>query len=135
MAATPDPVTLFLDAVVSGRGIPTGIYAADAGLDATVPNWRLAAHGPAAIVAELSGWYGGPGRLYDVARSPLPGGEVVRFTRAWTHNGNPMAAHQVHLLVVREGAITRHDIWCGGRWDAALQAEIEAGLQSAREGS
>jgi hypothetical protein len=135
MAATPDPVTLFLDAVVSGRGIPTGIYAADAGLDATVPNWRLEAHGPAAITAELSGWYGGPGRLYDVARSPLPGGEVVRFTLAWTDNGNPMAAHQVHLLDVEDGAITHHDIWCGGRWDAALQAEIEAGLQSAREGS
>ena len=135
MAATPDPVTLFLDAVVSGRGIPTDIYASDASLDATVPHWRLEAHGPAAIAAELSGWYGGPGRLYDVARSSLPGGEVVRFTLTWTDNGNPMAAHQVHLLDVREGAITRHDIWCGGRWDAALQAEIEAGLQSAREGS
>ena len=135
MAATTEPVTLFLYAVVSGRGNPTGIYAADAGLDATVPNWRLEAHGPAAIAAELSGWYGGPGRLYDVARSPLPGGEVVRFTLAWTDNGNPMATHQIHLLDVREGAITRHDIWCGGRWDAALQAEIEAGLQAAREGS
>ena len=102
---------------------------------ATVPTGGLAAHGPAAIAAELSGWYGGPGRLYEFARSSLPGGEVVRFTRAWTDNGNPMAAHQVHLLEVEEGAITRHDIWCGGRWDAALQAEIEAGLQAAREGS
>jgi len=135
MTTTTDPVSLFLDAVAAGRGIPPDIYAAGAGLDATVPNWRLEAHGPVAISAQLSGWYGHPGRLFDVIRSPLPGGEVVRFALAWTENGNPMAAHQVHLLDVREGAITRHDIWCGGRWDAALQAEIEAGLQSAREGS
>ena len=59
----------------------------------------------------------------------------MRFTLAWTENGNPMAAHQVHLLDVSDGTITRHDIWCGGRWDAALQAEIEVGLQSAREES
>jgi hypothetical protein len=135
MNAAPDPVTLFLDAVVAGHGIPTDIYAPGAVLDATVPNWRLEAHGPAAISAQLSGAYGDPGRLYDVTRSPLPGGEVVRFTLAWTEDGNPMAAHQVHFLDVREGVITRHDVWCGGRWDAALQAEIEAGLQTAREES
>jgi hypothetical protein len=39
------------------------------------------------------------------------------------------------FLEVEEHTITRQDVWCGGQWDAALQAEIEAGLQSAREGS
>jgi hypothetical protein len=135
MAATTDPVTRFLDAVALGSGIPTDIYAPSALLDATVPNWRFEVHRPAAISAQLSGSYARPGRLFDLTRSPLPGGEVVRFTLAWTLDGDPMAAHQVHLFDVRDGAITGHDLWCGGQWDAALQAEIEAGLQSAREES
>ena len=133
MNAPPDPVTRFLEAVAEGSGIPTAVYAPGAVLDATVPNWRFEAHKPVAIAAQLTGSYAHPGRLLDVTRSPLPGGEVVRFTLAWTQDGTPMAAHQVHLFDVSNGAITRHDIWCGGQWDAALQAEIEAGLQSARE--
>ncbi len=130
-----DPVTRFLDAVTEGRGIPTDLYAPSAVLDATVPLWRLEAHGPTAIAGQLSGWYADPGRLSEVVRSPLPGGEVVRLTLAWSENGNPMASHQVHLLDVDGGVITRHDVWCGGRWEASLQADIEAGLQAAREES
>jgi hypothetical protein len=135
MTTTADPVTLFLDAVAQGSGIPADIYAPGAVLDATVPNWRLEAHGPAAISGQLSGSYAHPGRLHDVVRSPLPGGALVRFTVAWTEGGIPMAAHQIHVFEVGQGAITHQDVWCGGRWDAALQAEIEAGLQSAREAS
>jgi hypothetical protein len=131
--ATTDPVTRFLDAVARGSGIPADIYAPGAVLDATVPNWRFEVHHPAAISTQLSGSYAHPGHLFDVARTPLPGGEAVRFTLAWTQDGDPMAAHQVHLFDVRHGAITSHDLWCGGQWDAALQAEIEAELQSARE--
>ena len=93
---TTDPVTLFLDAVASGLGIPADLYAPGAVLDATVPNWRLEAHGPAAIA------------------------------------GTPMAAHQAHVLDVTDGRITHQDVWCGGRWEAALQAEIEAGLTISR---
>ena len=79
MTTTADPVTLFLDAVARGSGIPTDIYASGAVLDATVPNWRLEAHGPSAISRQLSGSYAHPGRLHDIARSPLPGGAMVRF--------------------------------------------------------
>ncbi len=135
MTTTTDPVTVFLDAVALGSGIPTDIYAPGAVLDATVPNWRFEAHGPAAISGQLSGWYAEPGRLSEVTRSPLPGGEVVRYTLGWTENGNPMASHQVHLFGVSDGAITRQEVWCGGRWEASLQAEIEDELQSVREGS
>ena len=135
MTTTTDPVTVFLAAVAAGQGIPPSLYAPDAVLDATVPNWRLEAHGAEAICAQLSGWYADPGQLSGVSRSPLPGGEVVRFTLAWSENGAPMASHQVHLLDVSEGVITHQDTWCGGRWEASLQAEIEVGLQTAREGA
>jgi hypothetical protein len=128
-----DPVTTLLDSVAAGTGIPDDLYAPGAVLDATVPMWRLEAHGPTAIAAQLSGWYAAPGTLTDVLRSPLPSGEVVRYTLAWTEDGAPWVSHQVHLVAISEGQITRHEVWCGGRWEAALQAEIEAGLQSVRE--
>lgn len=129
---TTNPVDRLLDAVTAGTGVPSDLYAPDALLDATVPSWRLEAHGPAAIAAQLSGWFADPATLSELQRTEVPGGEVVRFSLAWTEQGRPMAAHQVHVLVLSAGRITRQDVWCGGRWDAALQAEIEAGLQVAR---
>jgi hypothetical protein len=132
---TTDPVTTLLDSIAAGTGIPTELYTSDAVLDGTVPHWRLEAHGPAAIAAELSGWYAAPGSLSDVLRSPFSGGELVRYSLEWTENGAPWCCHQIHLLTITDGRISRHEVWCGGRWEAALQAEIEAGLLAAREAS
>ena len=36
----------------------------------------------------------------------------------------PHAAHQAHVLAVREGRIVRDQVWCGGRWPASLLAEM-----------
>jgi hypothetical protein len=132
MNTTTDPVTAFLDAVVGGTGIPTEIYAPGAGLDATVPHWRFEVHGAEDIAVQLSGQYAHEGRLQEALRSPLDGGEVVRFLLAWTEDDTPIVAHQVHLFDISAGRITRHTLWCGGRWDAALRAEIDAGLSSVR---
>jgi hypothetical protein len=130
-----DPVTTFLAAVTAGTGVPADLYSADATLDATVPMWRFEVHGPAAVAAELSGWYHDAGTLTEVQHTPVPHGETLRFTLEWLEDGQPWAAHQVHFLATAGGRITRHEAWCGGRWPAALLAEIEAGLQSARAAS
>lgn len=130
---TTDTVTRLLDAVAQGAGIPSDLYDEGAVLDATVPHWRLEAHGPAAIAAQLSSWFNAPGSLHEVQRTPLPTGELVRFSHSWTENGQPMGAHQVHVLDLQDGRITHQEVWCGGRWQASLLAEIEAGLQLARE--
>jgi hypothetical protein len=132
LATNADPISTFLGAVAVGTGVPSDIYAPQAVLDATVPHWRFESHGPEAIAQQLSGWYADPGKLFDLSRTELPTGEVVRFTLAWTENGNPMSAHQVHVFTVSGRQITQQDAWCGGRWDAALMAEIEADLQLAR---
>lgn len=129
---TTNPVDRFLDAVAAGTGVPTDLYRDDALLDATVPQWRLEQHGPAAIAAQLSSWFADPATLSEVVRTPVPGGEIVRFSLAWLEDGQPWAAHQVHLVDLVDGRIARQDVWCGGRWPAALQAEIESGLQAAR---
>jgi hypothetical protein len=131
-ATNADPISTFLSAVALGTGVPSDIYVTQAVLDATVPHWRFESHGAGAIAQQLSGWYADPGQLFDLSRTELPTGELVRFTLAWNENGNPMSAHQVHVFTVRGRQITQQDAWCGGRWDAALMAEIEADLQLAR---
>lgn len=127
-----DTVTRFLDAVTAGTGVPAGLYAPGAVLDATVPMWRLEQHGPDRIAAQLSRWYGTPATLTELVRSPLPDGEAVRFTQECDTPAGPWIAHQSHFLTVEDGLVVRHEAWCGGRWEAALQADIEAGLDLAR---
>lgn len=51
----------------------------------------------------------------------------MTFTLTWTEHGGLHAAHQVHVLEVRDGRITRQQVWCGGRWPAGLLAEMAAG--------
>jgi hypothetical protein len=50
----------------------------------------------------------------------------VEYTLSWTENGVPHAGHHVHLLTVRNDQIVADTVFCGGRWPAALLAEMEA---------
>lgn len=112
---TNELVTSLLDAVVAGTGVPGDLYAPDAILDATVPMWRFEAHGPDAIAAALSRWFRDPAELTELSRTPLPDGEIIRFTVEWIEGGTPWAAHQVHIVSTSTGRITGQQAWCGGR--------------------
>jgi len=108
-------------------------WSADATLDATVPNWRLHAAGADAIRAEYARWFADPARFDELRRYPVEGGpveggwaEVVEYTLSWTENGVPHAGHHLHLLTVRDDRIVSDMVFCGGRWPAALLAEMEA---------
>jgi hypothetical protein len=117
----------FLAAITSGAGIPNDLYAPDATLDATVPNWRFTVRGREAIVAEYGRWFGLPGTLEELVRSALPGGEVVTYLLTWTESGVPHAAHHCHIVAVDDaGRIASDMVFCGGRWPAALLAEMAA---------
>jgi hypothetical protein len=92
--------------------------------DATVPGWRFSVRGAEAVRAELGRWYAEPGAFEELGRTPIPGGELVTFTLRWEENGVPHAAHQAHLVSLDGGRIDRDQVWCGGRWPAALLAEM-----------
>ncbi|HEY6275339.1 MAG TPA: hypothetical protein VIX86_03325, partial [Streptosporangiaceae bacterium] len=91
-------------------------------------NWRLRAVGPDPIRAEYGRWFADPGRFEELRRHPLDGGtgEVVEYTLSWSENGVPHAVHHMHLLSVADGQIVADTVFCGGRWPAALLAEMEA---------
>jgi hypothetical protein len=101
-------------------------WSADATLDATVPNWRFRVRGVDAIRSEYAKWFADPGAFEQLRRLTTDDGEVVEYTYTWTEDGVPHAAHHAHILTVRDGLIEADTVMCGGRWPAALLAEMEA---------
>jgi hypothetical protein len=128
--ASTDTTTVvgrFLAAVEHGRMTDLdGVYADDATLDATVPNWRFEVHGAADIIAEYGRWFAQPARFEELVRRPIADGEVVSYVLDWEEHGVPHAGHHCHVLTVEAGRIRRDQVWCGGRWPAGLLAEMEA---------
>ena len=114
----------YLASIESGAMAETDALGDGVVLDATVPNWRFTVRGADAVRAELARWYADPGTFEDLTRTPVPGGELVTFTLRWEENGIPHAVHQAHVLSVGRKGIVRDQVWCGGRWPAALLAEM-----------
>jgi hypothetical protein len=125
-SAVATAVERFLDAVEAGAMATCQAWTDDAVVDATVPNWRFTIRGPDAIRHEYGRWFAHPGRFEELRRLPLPDGEVVEYLLTWTEGGVPHAAHHLHVLAVRDGAIAADTVMCGGRWPAALLADMAA---------
>lgn len=124
-------IDAFVSAVEAGAGIPSGCYADDAVLDFTVPNWRATVRGAEAIAANYGSWFAHPAHFEELERRPFPGGEAVAYFLTWEEDGVPHAAHHCHLLTLApDGRIARDQVWCGGRWDAALLAEMGATIHA-----
>lgn len=122
-----EPITQLLEAIQRGdcSGLE-GVFAEEATLDSTVPNWRSVAHGRPAVLAELASLYRHAGTFDTLERKSLPDGELVVFLLTWEENGIPQAVHQAHILTVQGDRIDKGVIFCGGRWSAALLAEMGA---------
>jgi hypothetical protein len=121
----------FLDAIEKAAIGSCDAWSADATLDATVPNWRMQVSGADAIRAEYARWFADPARFEEIRRLPVSGApgvatEVVEYTLSWSENGVPHAGHHLHVLTVRDDRIVADTVFCGGRWPAALLAEMEA---------
>ena len=125
-ATATKSVDALLDAIRSGEGIPAALYADGAVLDATVPNWRFTRVGRGAISAEYARWFADPAVTEELDRFPTVDGEIIRYLLSWNEHGVPHAAHHIHLLTLdSDGRISKDVVFCGGRWDAALLAQIE----------
>ena len=120
-------VDAFLEAASAGTGVPLGLFAPDAVLDATVPGWRFDVRGPGAIARQYSGWFAHPAAFEELERLAVDGGEVVTYVLSWVEGGIPHAAHHCHVLrFATDGCIAGDRFFCGGRWPASLLAEMAA---------
>ena len=120
-----DPVTALLAAAQTGQPVPSDMLTDDVVLDATVPNWRFTCRGAERVRDQFAEWYADPGEFESLMRTPIPGGELVEFVLTWSEAGVPYAAHQAHVIQVVDGRIAKDTVFCGGRWDAGLLAEME----------
>jgi hypothetical protein len=124
---TTTTVDRLLDALASGDGVPSELLAPEAVLDATVPGWRFTVRGAGAMARQYSSWCSRPGAFEELERLPVEGGEVVTYLLTWEESGVPHAAHHCHRLQFDgDGRIALDRFFCGGRWDAALLAEMAA---------
>lgn len=120
-------VDRFLQGITAASIPTTDAWTDHARLDATVPNWRFQVDGADAIRSTYATWFADPGRFEELRRLPTPDGVVVEYLLSWEDHGVPHAAHHVHLLTLADdGRISEDHVFCGGRWDAALLAEMEA---------
>lgn len=127
-ASSRPAIDRFLHAIESAAILSCDAWSPDAVLDATVPNWRMHLTGPDAIRTEYARWFADPGHFHELRRCEIDGGqgEVVEYTLSWKEQGVPHAAHHMHVLTVRDDLIVADTVFCGGRWPAALLAEMEA---------
>lgn len=125
---TTSAVDTLLDAIVAGQGAQAAdVYADAAVVDATVPGWRFAIRGSAAIGSKFAEWFAAPARFDELDRRPTEHGEVVTYLLTWTEHGVPQAARHCHVLTLDDDGRVAHDMFfCGGRWDASLLARMEA---------
>lgn len=114
----------FLTAVESGAIAGCTAWSPDAVVDATVPNWRFQVTGADAIRTEYARWFADPGSFEHLRRLPTADGEVLEYTLTWSEDGVGHAAHHMHLLTVDDDQIVADTVLCGGRWPAALLAEM-----------
>lgn len=120
-------VDRFLEAIASGDGVPTELFAADAVLDATVPGWRFPLRGAGRLCDQYDGWFRHPAAFEELERLTVDGGEVVTYLLTWLVRGVPHAAHHIHVLRFdASGRIAADRFFCGGQWDAALLATMAA---------
>jgi hypothetical protein len=120
-----DPITRLTEAIEHATIRNSGVFAPNAELDATVPNWRFTVRGAADVEDTLAGWYADPGHFETITRVPIAGGELVRFVLTWEEHGEPHMCHQAHVIEVDHDRIVRDTVFCGGRWNSALMAEME----------
>jgi hypothetical protein len=86
------------------------LYAPETVFEASVPGRRVKLTRPGEIVAELSSWWPTPGRLTRWDVWSYPSGVTFEFERL-DASGRSQLERQRHFLQVRDGLITRHQLY------------------------
>ncbi|HUG83997.1 MAG TPA: nuclear transport factor 2 family protein [Euzebya sp.] len=122
-------VDRFTAAVEAGdHGTLAELYTGDALFDAHVPNWRFQVQGSAAIVDLLEGWFTLPGRFHEVQSQLTTTGDVLVRSEWRVQEGSDdaLVIRDMHLWRLAGDRIAEQVMYCAGRWDAPLVAQMAA---------
>lgn len=112
----------FLTWLETGRA-PDGLFAPDAFLDLTVPQWRLQALGRDDVLAVRRTSHPQPGRVPRSRVDPTPTGFVLEWEETWDDDaGEHWYCREMARADVGPDGITALSVYCTGDWDAALVA-------------
>lgn len=90
-----------------------GLYAPGALLDVTLPGWRFQLEGRRAIAAQFGHWYAIPAKILRWDVRPAGWGAVLEAEEL--HDDGIYFRYTYHL-VVEDGSIVRHLVFCPGAW-------------------
>ena len=103
---------------------PDGLFAPDAFLDLSLPQWRLQTDSADALVRVRLEGHPDPGRVSRWRADPTPDGFLFEFEERWTDaRGESWYAREMLRATVTDGRISEISIYCTGDWDQARQAE------------
>ena len=129
-SSQPSAIDRLLAGIEAGS-IEDDVFADDAALDATVPNWRFTIRGGTRVRDQLAQWYMDPGRFQALQRTFLgQDRELVEFTLTWTEEGVEHTCHQAHIVSTTGDRVSTDTMFCGGRWPADLVAQMNAAEES-----
>lgn len=114
----PDVVRKLVRWLETGE-VPDGLFAPDAFVDLTVPQWRLQATGPDAVAALRRQSHPAPGTVPRLRYDPTPTGFVLEWEERWDEGGDSWYCREMLRADVVDGQITECSVYCTGDWSSA----------------
>jgi hypothetical protein len=105
---------------------PDGLFAPDAFVDFTMPQWRLQAQGTGNVVGMRLAGHPGPGRVPRSRFDATATGFVLEVEEEWEQDGESWYCRELFRADVGEAGITGLAVYCTGDWDRALVARHAA---------
>jgi hypothetical protein len=108
---------------------PDGLFAADAFLDLSLPQWRLQADNGIDAAGLRKQGHPFPGQVHVERLSQTDAGFTMEFEERWEHAGQQWYCREMIRADVVDDEIVDMAVYCTGDWDAATQREHAAAVR------
>lgn len=103
--------------------VPDGLFATEAFIDLSLPQWRLQATGVEGMVELRTRGHNFTGDVAHWRSEATESGFVIEFDESWANEGQQWYCREMAWAKVEDGLISEMSIYCTGDWDEAAQAE------------